>query len=149
VKSLFDKPASDEILQRIDNLQPGRQRQWGKMDVAQMLAHCCITMEVAAGRSFPPRRFIGRILGPIAKKSFVGERPFSKNSPTDPAFKVSTEREFMPERERLKQLVRDFHDGQEAKCTTHPHPFFGPLTPKEWSRAMYKHLDHHMRQFGA
>jgi len=149
VKSLFDKLVSEEILQRIDNLQPEGKGQWGKMDVAQMLAHCCSTMEVAAGRTFPPRMFIGRILGPIAKKSFVGEKPFSKNSPTDPSFVVSTAREFSPEREHLKQLVRDFCDGQEAKCTRHPHPFFGPLSPTEWSTAMYKHLDHHLRQFSA
>jgi transposase InsO family protein len=33
-------------------------------------------------------------------------------------------------------------------CTTHPHSFFGPLTPEEWAILMYKHLDHHLRQFG-
>jgi transposase InsO family protein len=50
---------------------------------------------------------------------------------------------------RLKDCVREFHQGGEAKCTRHPHPFFGNLTPQEWSRGMYKHLDHHLRQFGA
>jgi transposase InsO family protein len=62
---------------------------------------------------------------------------------------VSDSRDFSLEQRRLKDCVREFHQGGEAKCTRHPHPFFGNLTPQEWSRGMYKHLDHHLRQFGA
>ena len=57
-------------------------------------------------------------------------------------------REFAREKERLKQSVQEFHRGGEAKCTTLPHPFFGEITPAEWAMGMYKHLDHHLRQFG-
>ena len=149
MKTLFSNADLDEILRRLDGLKPGANRQWWKMDVAQMLAHCSAAMEVAAGQAFPPRLFIGRILGPLFKKSFVGEKEFGKNSPTDPSYVVTDQRNFDREKSRLVAVVRQFGEGGEAKCTTHPHPFFGNLTPREWSIAMYKHLDHHLRQYGA
>ncbi len=149
MKSLFQREAVDEILARIEKLQPTSMRQWGKMDVAQMMAHCSATLEVASGRVNLPRMFIGRILGPFVRPFFSNEKPFSKNGPTHPTFVVADQRDFVREREQLIVRVRRFHEGGEAQCTKHPHTFFGPLAPQEWGIGMYKHLDHHLRQFGA
>jgi len=41
-----------------------------------------------------------------------------------------------------------FTAGGLGKCTTHPHCFFGKMTPMEWATLAYKHMDHHLRQFG-
>jgi hypothetical protein len=149
VKNLFQQEAVDEVIGRVDRLQPGTQRQWGKMDVAQMMAHCSAALDMASGRLKLPRLFIGRLIGSLAKPMYTNEKPFSRNGPTDKKLVVSDQREFLREQEQLKQKVRQFHEGGEARCSTHPHPFFGALTPQEWSRGMYKHLDHHLRQFGA
>ena len=148
MKNLFEKDTVEEVLTRVDKLQPSTQRQWGKMDVAQMLAHCASTMDMASGRLNTPRIFIGRILGPLVKGIFVNEKPFSKNSPTDKKLRIADPRDFSREQARLKQNVQEFYEGGEAKCTRHPHPFFGPTSPQDWARGMYKHLDHHLRQFG-
>ncbi len=149
MKNLFQREAVDEVIARIDSLQPSVQRQWGKMDVAQMMAHCSAALDMASGRLNPPRIFIGRLIGPLFKPIYTNAKPFSRSSPTDPQLIVSDQRDFYRERDRLKLCVRQFHEGGDAKCTRHPHPFFGELTPQEWSRGMYKHLDHHLRQFGA
>ncbi len=149
MKNLFEKDASEEIIARIDRLQSAAPRQWGKMDVAQMMAHCSAAMEMASGELNPPRMLIGRLLGPFVKPVFTNEKPFAQNNPTEKKLVVADQRDFQEERERLKACVRQFHEGGESKCTRHPHPFFGALTPYEWSRGMYKHLDHHLRQFGA
>jgi len=149
MRNLFEKEAADEVCSRIDKLQPMMQRQWGKMDVAQMMAHCSAALDMAAGKINPSRIFIGRILGPLVKPIYTNEKPFSKNNPTDKQLLVSDQRDFAREQERLKRCVQDFHSGGEAKCTRHPHPFFGTLKPDQWARGMYKHLDHHLRQFGA
>ena len=149
MKNLFEQETVDEVIARIDKLQPASERQWGKMDVAQMMAHCSATMDMASGRLNLPRIFIGRILGPLVKPIYTNEKPFSRNSPTDKKLVVADQRDFAREQEQLKLKVRQFHEGGAAKCTRHPHPFFGVLTPEAWARGSYKHLDHHLRQFGA
>jgi hypothetical protein len=149
MKNLFERETINEVLARIDNLQPATQRQWGKMDVAQMMAHCSATLDVACGQLNLPRLFIGRLLGPFVKPIYTNEKPFSRSSPTDPKLVVADQRDFLREQEQLKLKVRQFHEGGEGHCTRHPHPFFGALPPQDWARGMYKHLDHHLRQFGA
>ncbi len=149
MKNLFEKEAVDEVCARIDKLEPASARQWGKMDVAQMLAHCSATMDMASGRLNLPRAFIGRLIGRIFKPIYTNEKPFSRNSPTADELRIVGVRDLKREQEQLKQKVREFDEGGEAKCTRHPHPFFGAFTPQEWARGSYKHLDHHLRQFGA
>lgn len=149
MKNLFEAATADEVIARIDSLQPASQRHWGKMDVAQMMAHVSATLDMASGRSNPPRLFIGRLLGPLVRPVFTNEKPFGRNGPTHKQLVIADGRDFSREREQLKRKVRQFHDGGEAECTKNPHPFFGKITAQEWSRGMYKHLDHHLRQFGA
>ena len=72
-----------------------------------------------------------------------------QNSPTAPALLVKDDPDFETERARLDGLIDRFATGGAAACTTHPHAFFGKLTPDQWSILVYKHLDHHLRQFGA
>ena len=148
MKNLFEREAVDEVIARVDKLQPASPRQWGKMDVAQMMAHCSAGLDMASGRLILPRIFIGRVVGPFFKSIYTTEKPLSKNSPTDKKLVIADQRDFAREQEQLKLKLRQFHEGGEAHCTRHPHPFFGQFTPQAWSRGMYKHLDHHLRQFG-
>ncbi|HUC28682.1 MAG TPA: DUF1569 domain-containing protein [Candidatus Acidoferrum sp.] len=149
MKTLFQQGGVDEVIGRIDRLQPASPRHWGKMDVSQMMAHCSAALDMASGRLNPPRIFLGRLIGPVVKTIYTNEKPFSRSSPTDKKLVVSDQRDFDREKEQLRKKIRQFYEGGEAQCTRHPHPFFGDLTPQEWSRGMYKHLDHHLRQFGA
>jgi len=148
MKTLFDSNAYAEINQRIDKLRPDSQRQWGKMDVAQMLAHCVGPMEMAIGNKKPKRQLLGQLIGWLAIKDYLSDKPFKPNLPTADGFKVADPREFDREKTKLKTLIREFHEGGEASATTHPHSFFGQLTQKQWGETQYKHIDHHLRQFG-
>jgi hypothetical protein len=148
MQNLFQPEAAAEVIARIDKLQPTTQHQWGKMDVAQMMAHCSATLDAASGRVVLPRLFIGRILGPFVRPQFTNDKPFSKNGPTHKKLVIADKRDFVREQEQLKTCVQQFHEGGEVQCTKHPHAFFGSLTPQEWATGMYKHLDHHLRQFG-
>ena len=150
VKNLFDVALANQVKQRIDSLQIDSKRQWGKMSVAQTAAHCASGLEMALGEIKPPRVLIGRLLGPVIKpKAFGNDEPFRRNSPTADALVVTGERNLDKERARLHALIDRFVLGGTSACTTHPHPFFGPLSPAEWAILMYKHLDHHLRQFQA
>ncbi|MCX6174836.1 MAG: DUF1569 domain-containing protein [Ignavibacteriales bacterium] len=148
MKTLYQKEVVDGIINRVNKLSPNIQRQWGKMNVDQMLAHCSIGLETAIGTKFFPQLLIGKLIGKFFKSSGVGEKPIKKNSPTNPAFIIKNPEAFENEKQNLIGLINQFHQGGEAKCTTNPHSFFGKLTPAEWGSLQYKHLDHHLTQFG-
>lgn len=148
-KSLFDPTTAAELKSRIGMLRPDSRRHWGTMDVAQMVAHCASGMEMANGTLRPPRKLVGRILGPLVKRLALGNAaPMRRNSPTVDVLVMTGSRDLDAERTRLDTLIASFARAGAAGCTTHPHPFFGPLTPAQWAELMYKHLDHHLRQFG-
>ncbi len=111
MKNLFEREAVDEVVSRIDQIQPGAQRQWGKMEVAQMMAHCSAALDMASGRINPPRIFLGRLIGPLVKPIYTNEKPFSQNNPTDKALVVSDQRDFRREQEQLRLRLRQFHEG--------------------------------------
>jgi hypothetical protein len=148
MKSLFAAARVEEIKKRMAQLRPDSERQWGKMNPAQALAHCSAAMGMAVGETRPPRILIGRLLGWLAKKSvIVNGTPMRRNSMTEKSAVVTDERDFGVERQRLRESIDRFAAGGPGICTPHPHFFFGPLTPVEWATLMYQHLDHHLRQF--
>jgi len=149
MKNLFETASVKEVNQRMGNLTPESSRQWGKMNAAQAIAHCAAGLELALGDRTPPRHFLGRVIGGIIKPMVLGDdKPMRRNSPTVKGLVVQDERDLAKERERLRGLIDRFAAAGPEGCTMHPHSFFGRLTPDEWAVLMYKHLDHHLRQFG-
>jgi Protein of unknown function (DUF1569) len=149
MKNLYEAARVEEVKQRLSQLRGDSARLWGKMNPAQAMAHCAVAMEWAVGDTVPPRMFVGRILGRIVKPLVLkDDQPMKKNSPTAKNLVVRDERDFGKERARLCGLIDRFAAAGPQGCTKHPHSFFGPLTPEEWAQLMYKHLDHHLRQFG-
>lgn len=150
MKNLFEPTSVEEVKQRIAKLRPDSERQWGKMNPGQALAHCSRAMETALGDTNLPRMLIGRIIGgPVKKMALGNDEPMKRNSPTSPAFVVRDQPDVVVESARLSALIDRFSKGGPQACTRHPHTFFGPMTPDEWAILMYKHVDHHLRQFGA
>src|SRR5580704_14249949 len=149
MKNLFEAARAGEVKQRITQLSPDSERLWGKMNPAQAMEHCSRGMELALGDRIPPRLLVGRIIGRMVKPMALGnDEPMRRNSPTVKGLVVQDERDLGTERTRLCGLIDRFAAAGPAGCTTHPHSFFGRLTPDEWAILMYKHLDHHLRQFG-
>ena len=148
VKSLYQPDVFDELQRRIDRLGPDSKPLWGRMDVAQALAHCAMAMENALGDTVLPRHALGRLLGGRAKRSLiVSGIPMQRSAPTHPSVLVQDVRDFEFERMHLLRALARFVTGGPAACTPHPHFFFGAMTPEEWAIFMYIHLDHHLRQF--
>src|ERR1700687_2668904 len=149
MKNLFEAARVEEVKERIARLRPDSQRQWGKMNAAQAVAHCSAGLEWAVRDRIPPRLLLGRIIGRIVKPMALGnDEPMRRNSPTVKDLVVQDERDLEMERERLCGLIDRFAAAGPVGCTTHPQSFSGRLTPDEWATLMYKHLDHHLRQFG-
>jgi hypothetical protein len=140
VKNLFEASSVMEIRNRIERLRPDSQKHWGAMNVAQMMSHCSAWLEMAAGLSSPPRSLTGRIFGRMAKKSVLSEEPIRRNMPTEKSLIRNDERQFDEEQRRLIDWVDRFSARGPGRCTTHPHSFFGAMTPVEWAIMGYKHL---------
>jgi hypothetical protein len=149
MKSLYQADSAAEIQERLGRLSASSSRQWGTMDAAQAMAHCANAMDNATGDAKPPRMFVGRLIGPMVKKmAIANDKPLQRNSPTSPELKVADARQLDVEKQRLSGLIDKFVAAGPAGCTNHPHSFFGRMTPDEWGVLMYKHVDHHLKQFG-
>lgn len=148
MKSIFDASSTKEVLDRIDQLQPDSQPLWGKMNAAQMLAHCSAFQEVAVGNAHEPRSWLGIFIGRFVKPLFYNDKPLPQNMSTMTSIIVKDSREFELEKENLKQKITTFQSDGSEKCNAQLHPFFGKLTADEWGKGIYKHLDHHLKQFG-
>ena len=146
LKNIFDPSVKQEIVDRINKLTPQTQPQWGKMNVSQMLAHLQVPMGVAIGKHKLKRTLFGRIVGPMAKSILYNDKPFKHHLPTDRSFVMTgQEKDFEKEKQNLIITVNNF---SEQNMVDEPHPFFGKLTKEQWSKGTWKHLDHHLQQFG-
>lgn len=148
MSNLFNARDVEVLTDRIHQLTIDAKRQWGKMNVSQMLAHCNRGMESAMGTFHIPRAFIGRILGPFFRSAALNDKPFSKNAPTDKSLIFKGEYNFEEEKSKLINYIQNFLKAGPGGCTKEPHAFFGHFTPEEWAHFLWKHLDHHLRQFG-
>ena len=149
MKNIFEKSVTDEVIGRINKLTTDSKPLWGKMSVDQMLAHCNVTYEFEYEDKHPkPTGFKKWLIKLLAKNLVVGEKPYKKNSRTAPEFIMVDKKNFETEKGRLiayliktQELGENHFDGKDSHS-------FGPLTKTEWSNMFYKHLDHHLNQFG-
>jgi hypothetical protein len=146
--NLFKSSAVTGILDRLSKLTPDSKPKWGKMNVSQMLAHCQVPLQAALGEKQLKRTLIGVLFGGIAKKQMMKEGPFKQNLPTDPSFVVKDDRQFEKKRQQLQTLIQRFASSDAPGIAAKRHPFFGKMTSEEWGILSWKHLDHHLRQFG-
>ena len=147
--SLFDDAVRDRVLARLEALRPDTPRQWGKMDAAQALSHCALALETATGDATLSRPLFAKLLGGLFRTSMLSDKPYGKDGPTHPQLVVKEPREFAKEKARLVAAIRKFHAGGPAAAARYPHALLGRMSGDDWDRAMLKHLDHHLRQFGA
>jgi hypothetical protein len=145
---VFETTHGDGIVARIEALRPDAVRQWGKMTAAQMLAHCAIAVEAANGERPMKQIFLGKLLGPFVRKTMLGPKPYSRGAPTGRLLVVADARDFATEQSRLLAALRRLRAIGPDAAAQHPHGFLGRMTGEDWGRAQWKHLDHHLRQFG-
>lgn len=147
--NIFQKDTVDQLITRINNFDAQTQPQWGKMNASQMLAHVNVAYEMSLEDIHKrPGAFAKMMIKLFAKSQVCGPKPYPKNGRTAPQFLITDERDFQKEKDRLiaylnqcQQLGADHFDGKDSHS-------FGKLTLNEWNTMFYKHLDHHLTQFG-
>lgn len=150
MSSIFNKASANELRQRISNLTPDSKAQWGKMNVGQMICHVTDgyrmamgTLEVADRSSFVSKTFL--------KFLILNILPIPKGVPTAPELdqmQNGTPPEEL-DKDRAKLLATiDELNSKPADFAWSPHAKFGPMSRRQWGKLGYKHIDHHLRQFG-
>lgn len=147
IKSLFNPDVNKKIVDRIMQLDSAQSPAWGKMSAAQMVVHSQKSLQVALGELELKRGLIGLLFGNLAKKRLLEGAELKRNLTTSPQFLVKEQPEFIKERNKLIALVKAFKDSRSTLVGS-VHPFFGKMTVEEWDLLQWKHLDHHLRQFG-
>jgi len=149
MKNVFNLEDSQELIARVEALTPETKNLWGKMSVAQMLAHCNVPYEMTYTDKYPkPKGFKKFMIKLFAKNLVVGPKPYKRNMRTAPEFLITNERDFETEKQKMvaniektQKLGASHFEGKESHA-------FGPLTEKQWNTLFYKHLNHHLEQFG-
>jgi len=149
MNTIFDKDACKEILDRIEQLSIDTKANWGKMNVTQMLVHCQKPIKLAFGEeSVNPPGFFMRLMIRFLKPTLYNDKPWKQGLPTAKEFIVEADNDFKDAKESLKQLVLRMHKNVDYFKPSKDHPIFGKMEYWMWGQSAYKHLDHHLRQFG-
>lgn len=146
MKSLFNPSDHRELQERVQRLKTNQKPQWGSMSAVQMVAHLADSLRMASGElEVAPKKLPFRY-SPL-KEFVLYVLPVPKGLPTAPELIARKPGDWTEEiadlRDQLNGLVQR---GSEALAPEHP--AFGSLSARQWGVLIYKHMDHHLRQFG-
>jgi len=145
--SLFEEETTASVISRLQKLQPGSTARWGKMDVSQMLAHCRAPMEYYFQESKARRGLVSLLFGKLAKRRLFSNKPWPQNLPTAPLYRIKSKKDFESEHRLLIESINHFAN-EGMNITQRVHPFLGKMSSQEWGMFNYRHLNHHLQQFG-
>ena len=147
MKTMARERDTAELLQRLRQIRPESGRQWGKMTAHQMVCHLTESLKMALGElPVTPKNLPLRY--PPLKQLIIFVAPFPKNAPTAPELVITaTPNEWARDVSTLTALMDRFAARGQAGPWT-DHPAFGRLSPRAWGVLVYRHMDHHLRQFG-
>jgi len=148
MKDIFNSQTNYQIKARVQQLNANSQAQWGKMTVYQMLKHCSENEKLMLRERTYSRRLLGRIFGKLAlHASIKDDKPLDKNQPTHPDLKFTGEGDVEMQKKEWLSLL-DKYIADAVDYTGFIHPFFGKMNKGQIGKLVYKHIDHHLRQFG-
>lgn len=147
MNSIYNKTSNEAIIERINKLNPETTAEWGKMTVDQMFKHCTAAIEIAFGQKEIKVNLMMKVLGKLVKNK-VFNSEFQHNSPTAQEFIFTDKYEFESAKNDLIQKFSRFSNEGKNAITVMNHPFWGKMSYEDWDKLMWKHMDHHLRQFG-
>lgn len=148
MKTIFDKPTREELIARIALLHDNSHVHWGKMNVFQMVKHNTYWNDWILGKDNHTysQVFLGKVFGKMAlRKMIKDEKPFDKNIPTSSQFQVKeTNGDLEAEKMKWISLTMAYENYNNPSFI---HDFFGKMTKEQIGILVFKHSDHHLRQF--
>lgn len=148
MNSIYDKASNDSMIARINKLTPESKALWGKMNAAQMCRHCAIAIDIAFGKGDLKVNFLMKLLGKMLKKKVFYGGEMGKNSPTAKEFIITEDLDLEKTKAELITNFSRFASEGKSVIKTMNHPFWGKMTYEDWDALMWKHTNHHLKQFG-
>lgn len=150
MQNIFEQQGAKKLVERINALSENSKAEWGKMDVSQMLAHCNVAFDMAYTEKYPKaggfKKFMLKL---FVKNAVVGPKPYPKNGRTAPEFVIEGSRNFQDEKTKIIDYINKTNNLGTAHFEGKENINFGALSSSEWNTMFSKHLDHHLKQFGA
>ncbi len=144
--SLRDQAARLELIRRLESLTPAARPKWGRLDAPRMLCHVGDTFAMALGEIAVPSMNRKALQCFPLKHLIIHVLPFPKSAPAPPEILATAPDNFDADRRRLAGFMERLAAAPNAPGPAHP--VFGPLSNNEWNVLQWKHVDHHLKQFG-
>jgi len=145
MKTIWQEETRDELRRRLGALRPDAPPRWGRFSALQMLAHLADSVRMALGDlEVAPVKLPIRY--PPLKQLIVYWLPFPKNAPTSPELVARRPADWEHERNAAGSLLERLASPPDGPRPEHP--AFGRLSEQAWGVLVYRHYDHHLRQFG-
>lgn len=149
MKNIFEQQTVTEFTQRIENLTGNEKGQWGKMNLYQMLKHCADNEELMLQEKVFKPVFIGKFFGKMSLKANTkNANPLKPNSPTHPDLKPTGDGNIEEQKQRWINSLAKYPAKTAEDYSNFKHPFYGKMNTDQISKWVYKHVDHHLNQFG-
>ncbi len=149
MKSLFDVTTNAEIINRLNNLTQFSKPLWGKMTVEQMLAHLELSFHVNFGTIELKRSFIlSTFFKGLAHKILLGNKNFPKHLPADKKIISKVPTDFTDKKQKVILMIKKYVEEGSCILSENQHNILGKISHDESAQISYKHIDHHLRQFG-
>ena len=145
-KTLGDRATREELVRRMESIDPTRGGLWGKMNAGQMLAHVNASLAMATGE-LPTKPKKSPLANPLGRWLIIYTMPWPKGAPTAPELLATPPAEWPADLARYRGLLEQAGT-KPVDGDWPPHPAFGKLSGKDWGVLGYRHIDHHLRQFG-
>ncbi len=146
MNSLWEEPARRGLRDRIARLTPAQPARWGRMAAPAMVAHLADSLRMAVGDLHVASKRLPLRYPPL-KQLVVHWLPIPKNVPTAPELIQRPPGDWTSEVSALDALLEQFARRDRGGAWP-DHPAFGALTGAQWGVLVYRHMDHHLRQFG-
>ncbi|MEN9973887.1 MAG: hypothetical protein RIS20_2234 [Bacteroidota bacterium] len=148
--NIYTPETTVELTTRISSLSNETPALWGKMNAGQMLSHCCVAYQQVLGENTDkPGMIMKWMLKTFFKQSMVNEVPYRPNLPTGPTFvRLNQNFDIEAEKSKLIGYIQKIQELGPEGLSAKPSLTLGKLTAMEWNNLLYKHIDHHLRQFG-
>lgn len=147
MKTIWRDEDRRELSDRVGRMTSERRAEWGTFTAPKMICHLADSLKMAMGDLAVASKHLP-IRYPPLKQLIIYAAPFPKSSPTAPELLARQPREWASDVDDLQALLA--RAGSARTTDTWPdHPAFGKLSTRAWGVLIFRHMDHHLKQFGA